>query len=39
MCTLREFTSDDDLEEALSILNCPAYIPIHNIVRNYRIRS
>ncbi|KAK6114071.1 hypothetical protein QQG55_54385 [Brugia pahangi] len=41
MCTLREFISDDDLDEALRmIMNCsPHMIPIYNTVRIHRIKS
>ncbi|VDN85471.1 unnamed protein product [Brugia pahangi] len=41
MCTIREFISDDDLDEALRMLmNCsPHMIPIYNTVRIHRIKS
>lgn len=40
MCTLREFISDDDLDEAFRMLmNCsPHMIPIYNTVRIHRIK-
>ncbi|EJW84490.1 hypothetical protein WUBG_04597 [Wuchereria bancrofti] len=41
MCTIREFISDDDLDEALRMMMnySPHMIPIYNMVRIHRIKS